>query len=338
VSLWSRVRALLARLFRRAPPKPGQFVADSKIAWTGFLAGAPWIAPQRDYLVYVPSGIAGRWTWRRHPLLVLLHGCRQTAEHIVTGTRIAALADRERLLVLVPRQNPKANPWGCWNWFDSATAQGRGETAIVAAQIRAVRKRYRIDRRRVYVAGMSSGAALAAVLGVRRPELIAGVFAHSGIACGAAQSGYTAMRVLAKGADADFLAIARAQREAADARTLPVPITVVQGADDDVVAPINAWQLLRQYLVLNGHRAGGEGTPSELPPADRIDTTRQDDGRGVTTREWRKGEHLVARYVEIAGLGHAWSGGDETHPYNDARAPDATALLAAFITEERAVR
>ena len=106
---------------------------------------------------------AGRW--RRHPLLVLLHGCRQTPEDIAAGTRIARLADRDDMLVLLPRQNPRANPWGCWNWFDPATARGWGETAIVAAQIRAVRRAYRIDKRRVFVAGMSSGGALAAALG-----------------------------------------------------------------------------------------------------------------------------------------------------------------------------
>lgn len=332
-NLWSRVRDYFARLFRRAPPKPGQFVADSKLAWKGFLANAPWLAPQREYLVYVPAGVAGRWSWRRHPLLVLLHGCRQTAEQIVAGTRITKLADRDKLVVLVPRQNPRANPWGCWNWFDSATARGWGEAAIVAAQIRAVRRAYRIDKRRVYVAGMSSGAALAAVLGVRRPDLIAGVFVHSGIACGAAESGYTAMRVLAKGADADYLGVARAAHDAADPRTLPVAITVVQGAADDVVAPINAWQLVRQFLALNGHRAAGEAAANELPPPDRSATTAMDDGRTVTTSEWRSGKRLLVRHIEIEGLGHAWSGGEETLAYNDARAPDATALLGTFIDE-----
>ena len=172
--LWSRVKSLFARLFRRVPV-PGRYEADSRSALRGSLASAPWIWPSREYLVYVPRG---HTRWRRVPLVVLIHGCRQKAEDIAEGTRITALADDLGCLVMLPRQNPKANAWGCWNWFDAATVRGWGETAIVAAQVRAVRRKYRIDRKRVFVAGMSAGGGLAAVLGVRRPELVAGVFIH----------------------------------------------------------------------------------------------------------------------------------------------------------------
>jgi hypothetical protein len=156
-NLWQRVKDSFARLFPRKPPQPGHFVADTKLAWRGFLAAMPWLAPQRGYLVYVPAGLTDRWTFRRHPLLVLIHGCRQTPEDIAAGTRITHLADQNRFLVLLPRQHPRANSWGCWNWFDRATSRGWGETAIVAAQIRAVRRAYRINKKRVFVAGMSSG-------------------------------------------------------------------------------------------------------------------------------------------------------------------------------------
>jgi poly(hydroxyalkanoate) depolymerase family esterase len=330
-NLWSRIRGFFRDLFPRKPPQPGRFVAGSRMSWKGFLAGAPWLAPQRDYLVYVPSGLVGRWTWRRHPLLVLIHGCRQTPEELAAGTRIAALADRDDLLVLLPRQNPRANPWGCWNWFDTATARGWGETAIVAAQIRAVRRLYRIDKRRVYVAGMSSGGALAAALGVRRPDLVAGVFVHSGVACGAASSPYAAIGVLRTGADADTTEIATRAREQADPGTLPVPLVAVQGADDDVVAAINARQLVRQYLALNGHPAAADGPPDALPPPDRTEAQTLADGRSVTTLDWCVGERRVARLVTIAGLPHAWSGGDDRLAYNEARPPDATALLGEFV-------
>jgi len=307
---------------------PGRYEADSRSALRGSLASAPWIWPSREYLVYVPRGHA---RWRRAPLLVLIHGCRQKAEDIAEGTRITALADELGCLVLLPRQNPRANAWGCWNWFDAASVKGRGETAIVAAQVRAVRRKYRIDRKRVFVAGMSAGGALAAALGVRRPELIAGVFIHSGVACGAASSALAALKVMKHGADTDVAALAREARAGAAPRTLPVPLLAVQGADDDVVAPVNAAQLVRQYLVLNGHPAGDVAARDELPPPDNVSTEMLADGRVVTTSEWRTSERAVARHVLIDGLGHAWSGGDDRHPYNDPRAPDATALLGAFV-------
>lgn len=328
--LWARTKAFFGRLLRRKPPEPGRFEAGSKFAWRGFLAAAPWIWPSRDYLVYVPRGHS-RWEFRRRPLIVMIHGCRQSPEDFAAGTRVTGLADELGSLVLLPRQKPSANPWGCWNWFDVATAHGWGETAIVAAQIRAVRRRYRIDRRRVFVAGMSSGAGLAAALGMRRPDLVAGAFVHSGVACGAASSPLTALAVLAHGANTDVAAIGAVARSAADAETLPVPLVAVQGRQDSVVAAVNGEALVRQYLVLNGHPATAAVALDTLPPADRTATEATADGRTVTTREWLAGERLVARYVEVDALGHAWSGGDDRYPFNDAHAPDATALLGAFV-------
>src|SRR4051794_34023302 len=108
--LWHRTKSYFARVFRRAPPEPGRFETGSKFSWRGLLHVAPWIWPRRDYLVYVPRG---GFRWRRRPLLVFVHGCRQTAEDIARGSRIAALADAAGWLVLLPKQNPRANAWGC---------------------------------------------------------------------------------------------------------------------------------------------------------------------------------------------------------------------------------
>jgi poly(hydroxyalkanoate) depolymerase family esterase len=325
---WTRTKAFFGGLFGRRAPEPCRFEPGRKWALSGLLAVAPWIWPRRRYLVYVPRGHS---RWRRAPLLVLIHGCRQTPEEIAAATRITTLADELACLVLLPRQNPRANPYGCWNWFDRMTARGWGETAIVAAQVRAVRRRYRIDRRRVFVAGMSSGGALAAVLGVRRPGLFAGVFVHSGVACGAASSAFAALGVLKIGADTNVARIALAAREHADSSALPVPLTVVQGTRDDVVAPVNATQLVRQYLALNGHPLAGTGARDELPPADATSAASPSDGRVVTTSEWRIAGRMVVRLVLVDGLGHAWSGGDDRYPYNDPHPPDATSLLRAFV-------
>jgi poly(3-hydroxybutyrate) depolymerase len=331
--LWERIRGFLAGLFGRKPPEPGRFAAATKFSWRGFIGTTPWVAPQREYLVYVPSGIDDRWRWRRRPLLVLLHGCQQTPEEIAGGTRIARLADAAGFLVLLPRQNPHANAWGCWNWFDAATTRGWGEAAIVAAQIREVRRGYRIDKRRVFVAGMSSGGGLAAIMGMRHCKDVACVFVHSGVSCGAASSPSTALRVLSRGADTDVGRLGREARAGADRGTLPVPLCVIQGGADDVVAPVNAAQLVRQYLALNAHPAADEGAADALPAPDRAATAIAADGSNVTTSEWRVDDRVIARHVLVDALGHAWSGGDEAFSYNDARGPDATELLATFIRD-----
>jgi poly(hydroxyalkanoate) depolymerase family esterase len=327
--LWARAREFFARVFRRKAPEPGRFETASRSSLRGMVMTAPWIWPSRDYTVYVPRGHS---RWRRAPLVVLIHGCRQTADEIAHVTRITKLADEMNWLVLLPHQNPRANAWGCWNWFDRATAAGRGETAILLAQVRAARRKYRIHPRRVYVAGLSSGGALATVLGIRKPAAIAGVIAHSGVACGAASSPLAALDVLKKGADTDVVRIAREARADSDPESLPVPLLVVQGGADDVVSPVNAAQLVRQYLALNGHPAADNGIPADLPPADHRDIEPA-EARTVTTSEWRVGKRLVVRHILIDGLGHAWSGGDDHYGYGDPRAPDATALLGAFVRE-----
>jgi poly(hydroxyalkanoate) depolymerase family esterase len=327
-SLWSRSKAFVSRLWSRKPAAPGRWTTGGKFAFTGFLAGLPWLLPRREYLLYLPAG----WTrWRRRPLVVLCHGCRQTPEEFAQGTRIAALADREGWLVLMPRQNESANAWRCWNWFDAATAGGRGETAIVAAMIRSVRRWQRADPARIIVVGMSAGGALAAVLGIRDAGIVRAAVVHSGLACGAAISAFTAIGVMQRGPETDVEAIAA---QARGSPPLPVPLLAIHGEADNVVALSNATGLIRQYLRFAGHPS----VPTPMEPASSLPSADTEHralcgGRSVTTREWRQQGKLVARYVAIAGLGHAWSGGDDALPFNDAAGPDATLLVADFVRD-----
>ncbi len=175
-----------------------------------------------------------------------------------------------------------------------------------------MRRKYRIDRKRVFVAGMSAGGGLA--VGARhfptgadrrrfRPfwsPLRSGIFTADG-----------ARACCRTGADTDIARIAAEARAKAHPRVLPVPLMTIQGGRDDVVAPVNAAQLVRQYLALDGHPAAAEGGRTELPPADRTAEATTADGRTVTTREWRVDGRLVARHVGVDQLGHAWSGGDD---------------------------
>lgn len=325
--MFDRVRSLLARIFRPAPQKPGYFVTGHKFAWSGRLAAAPLLWPAREFLLYVPRGYGG---WTRRPLVVLVHGCKQTPEELAAGTRITTLADKHGWLVLMPRQSPKANPWSCWNWFDTATAAGRGEAAIVAAQVKAVRRAYRVHPRRIFVAGMSAGGALAATLGVHHPTLFAGVFVHSGLASGAASGPAAAIPVLGRGADTDPQAIGERARAAAPGGVVRLPLLAIHGDRDEVVAEINAFQLVRQFLALNGRAViGGPGGSRPTPDFESI--VPLEDGSRMVIGEYRDGRRVLARLVQVPRLGHAWSGGDPEYPFNDANPPDATALLGEFI-------
>ena len=313
----------LRRLFRREPA-PGRWVEGSTFSFAGIVGLHPFVVPRRSFRLYVPRGYSRR---PLAPLLVLLHGCKQTAEELAQGTRIAAWADENRVLVLMPQQAQGANPYGCWNWFDLRTAAGSGEAAIVAKMIGKVAARWRADPERVVVSGMSAGAALAAILGVRHPDVVRGVATHSGIACGAAASPYTALSVMKRGPETDVAALARRARGSRDLR---VPLLVVHGALDDVVAPRNAEALARQYLALNGIDVP-QGSDTALPPpfVDTRDATRLP--HVMRTREWHRDGVPVVRLVDVEALGHAWAGGDAAVPFNDPLAPDATALVGRWV-------
>jgi poly(3-hydroxybutyrate) depolymerase len=322
MSFWSRIKASATRWFTRAP-RAGHYVEGAAFAWRGWLATNPTVWPRRRYLLYVPTGAS---RFRPMPLVVLLHGCRQTPEEIARATRIAALADRLGSYVLLPRQKDAANPYRCWNWFDGATASGRGEAAIVAAMMRKAMRWRRADEARTAAIGLSAGAALAAILGVRHGDSVRAVVSVAGIACGAAASPLTALTVMKRGPETDVAAVGR---EAGDgARS--VPLLAIHGRSDDVVAPRNAAALVRQFLARNGVDVP-KGSESTLPDPDHARRESPLRGHGFALREWQCGDALAARLVEIDDVGHAWSGGDASLPFNDAAGPDATAMAGAFL-------
>jgi poly(hydroxyalkanoate) depolymerase family esterase len=292
----------------------------------GRLRSAPWVRPARDYLLYVPQASA-------HPkpqaLVVMAHGCKQSPEQLAATTGIAALAEKRGWIVLLPRQDDKANSHGCWNWFDGATADGNGETAIVAEQVRAVKRAHRIAKGRVFAAGHSAGGALAAALGLRHPDLFAGVFVHSGLACGAAISPASAMRVMREGPEVNVEEIGHGARTRAGGK-VRMPLTVVHGDKDDVVTCENAVALVRQYLAFNGLKEG-EIAGDALPPPDATTHVALGGGREMRVHEYRDAKGVVVRMVVVPGLAHAWSGGDDAFPFSDARPPSGSRLLAESI-------
>jgi poly(3-hydroxybutyrate) depolymerase len=338
--LWLLIQAFLGRLlefvstrlFRREVP-PGRFETGWVASPRGRVTIAPMAEPARDYLVYVPRG----WSrWRRAPLFVLCHGCRQTPEDLAALSRLVERADCDGWLVLLPRQSASANQWGCWNWFETNTERGAGEAGIVAAQIVSARRRYRAKRERVWVAGMSAGGALAAVLGLRYPRLVRGVFVHSGLACGVASSAATALSVMRNGPDTDVARIGDAARNAQRHNPpLPVALLVIHGDRDDVVAPSNGVALVDQYLRFNAYPADRAQHPAGalLPASDASSRESAGERYPMRTDDWTSDGRVVVRHVLIEGLGHAWSGGDGRFAYADSRGADALDLFARFIVD-----
>ena len=269
-------------------------------------------AGARDYRMFVPSAYDAKKP--AAPLVVMLHGCTQDAADVARGTRLDAHAERAGALVVYPEQPATANPKKCWNWYDAAhQARDAGEPAIVAGIVRDVMASHRVDPTRVYVAGISAGGAMAAIVASAYPEMFAAAAAHSGIAVGASRSVMDALGVMAKGPTTPAPALGSA----------PPPLLVVQGGADPVVNAANAEALAAQWRRARGATDEGRRDQGES------------GGYHVVRTVWGDAAAPDVEMITVRELGHAWSGGAAEGTYTDARGPDATALMMKFLLSHR---
>jgi poly(hydroxyalkanoate) depolymerase family esterase len=295
------------------------------------------VAQPMSYWLYVPKHMPDTVARDGWPLIVMLHGCQQSATQFAQGTRMNQLAEAKGYAVLYPQQGVSVQAQRCWRWYDRSTQQGGGDTRLLAALIRHVCEQYRIDRRRIYACGLSAGAGMAAILALNHPELIAAVGLHSGPVFGAGHGPLGALHVMRHGAPTQAESAIRNLLERRGTQALPavakpmspMPALLIQGEDDPVVHPVNQQQLARQWLQLNG-----------LPPGPATRVAVKPAGRGGSRhaheiRDYLVGRKVLLRVVRIAGLRHAWSGGDPAYEFNTKAGPDASRMMLEFLGKHR---
>ena len=321
-------RRALKELERPAKPKvrvkrPGKWHDETISLQSGRIDLAPWVMPARTYRVYVPAKLAVDPC-----IVVMLHGCKQTSTDIAEGTRVNEHADDRGWIVVYPEQTNAANKYGCWNWFDPANLRGDGECALVLAMHEAVRKRFKIRRKRTFLAGMSAGGALVSQLALLSDEW-AGAAIHSGLPFGAAADPWSAQRAMKEGAT-DLVAVRELRKRTKDAS--PMPAIILHGNEDDVVHRQNANLLVRQFLGWNGYFAETDDwATATLPPV--IDSAMSTShGHAYFLRDYAKDGLPPVRECEVVGMGHAWSGGLPDMPFHDELGPDASALMMEFFS------
>jgi len=278
----------------------------------------------RNYCLYVPSGLT---TTDTVPLLVMLHGCRQDGQTLATGTRMNTLADRHRFIVLYPEQSLRANPLRCWRWFDRDTLDGAGEAALIAALIKRTVSRYPIDASRVYIAGISAGGAMAGVLAYCYGAMFAACAIASGVMYRGAESLKEALAVMRRGSHAAPESVARQAAQNSSGCVAFVPALVIHGDDDSTVHPRNAEQIVEQLRAFAQHLDSSSSPLTESPEL-RLSST----ARSYRQRDYLHHKRILLRKIIVEGMGHAWSGGDERHPFNDAAGPDASRLIWDFVS------
>jgi poly(hydroxyalkanoate) depolymerase family esterase len=275
----------------------------------------------RRYEGYVPTGAR---TGTPLPLVVALHGCTQTASDFRDATRLDELAETEKFITVYPEQPAAASPLRCWSWFSPAHQhRGRGEPALIEGITEQVAERWAVDATRVYVTGLSAGGAMAVVMGAAYPHRYAAIAVHSGCQ-------YGGLPCSANGGP-DPVRQGALAHQAMGAHARVVPVIVFQGDADTTVPPINAEQVVQQWISTNDY--ADDGTRNGSVPTRRYSTISGPAAGGhrydVDYYVDQAGAPVVERWL-VRGMGHAWSGGCVCEPYTDPDAPDATAATYAF--------
>jgi poly(hydroxyalkanoate) depolymerase family esterase len=293
-------------------------------AATGTLSTGDYTGPEgaQHYELYIPSSYNAGTAM---PLVVALHGCTQTADGFRLLTRWDTVAEAKGFMVLLPEQDPNSNKQKCWNFFqDGHMHRSAGEPARIAAVTNYVKSHYAVDPRRVYAAGLSAGGAMASVMAATYPDLYAAIGIGSGCeyASGAPCAGYKS---------ADPVTAAQQAYKEMGAQARPMPFIAFEGDQDTTVPPVNADQLVQQWLLTDD--MADDGTANDSVPNVPATTNegQAPGGESYTVRTYNdKDQGELAEYWVVHGMGHAWSGGDGSQSYSDPAGPDESAAMYAF--------
>ena len=333
---------VVARALRAAPAAPRR----SPILRSKPRAGAPLLtgmavgtAGARRYQLYQPTGVRRA---ERLPLVVMLHGCAQDAQALATSSRMNRVAAQERFLVLYPQQDRLSNVQGCWNWYDTRSGRAQREAQSIWAVIDQVCRTQPVDPLRIVLAGLSAGAAMAALLATLQPERFRVLVMHSGVGPGVVQSQAGALsamrgRRLAVAAPRYPALVAGVNSKSSTPHTalsaagLAVPpadlpaLLVIHGSADHVVAPVNGAEAARHWAA----RMGAHATASRI--------LQRGARYPMTVTDYRRQGRVVVTHCAVSGLGHAWSGGAAGHAYSDPKGPDASHMVWAFAARQFAL-
>jgi poly(hydroxyalkanoate) depolymerase family esterase len=318
--------APFARPFQAAvPPNPAAagavFASHEHTSAHGALA----------YKLYVPSP-RPMPAPEAMPLVVMLHGCKQNPDDFAAGTRMNQFGEAHGFLVAYPEQSARANGSRCWNWFDASQQVRSGtEPSLIAGVVADIARLHAVDAQQVFVAGLSAGGAMAAILLRTHPDVFAAGAVHSGLPLGAAHdvpSAFAAMQGRPPFAPPHAPPFAPSFDETVGVPSdalRPAPVIVFHGDAD------------RTVVASNGAAVVAAAVAAEEDPHALLRTSTQTAGQrgkpSTVTHHARPGGAVVAEHWLVHGGPHAWFGGSNAGSFTDADGPDASAEIVRFFLQ-----
>jgi poly(hydroxyalkanoate) depolymerase family esterase len=303
----------------------------------------------RTFLVYKPAGLKpGR------PVVMMLHGCNQTAPQAMTASRFNALADRQKITVVYPQQVASTgssapvsdgNGIGCWNWFlPEHQTRGSGEPGVLAGLVQAVTKSVKGDRKRVYVEGVSAGAVMSVILGATYPDVFAAVGSIAGCSYKTCGDGSGALTHEAMGPRARIVPMFIENGSVDVLNPLPQSIDLAQswlGADDLADDGSANQSVSRSPSSTVNTLPSGVPIPGSGDPCVHNESFLCLGGilglsdYPLTVQTWQhQGKDIVQLWI-VHGMNHAQPHAPAGEPYTDPQGPDVTTASWLFFSKHR---
>jgi poly(hydroxyalkanoate) depolymerase family esterase len=283
----------------------------------------------RAYALYVPKQVDGS---HAVPLLVMLHGCGESASVFAQLTRMNTLADQRGFVVLYPQEDRASNSSLCWNWFspDNFT-RGGGELGIIMGMVDEVRKSIPIDSSRIGVAGFSAGAGLVSDLLACYSDVFSSAVVHSGLEYKAAATLNEAYPAMFVGPTHDLKPTALEAARCTGAGAKIARLLVIQGKNDTTVNPKNADRVVEQFSLVNDLLDDGQENGSQSSTALHSGQGQVPNGHSYQVSTYGGGGAEHIRKVVVDGMSHAWSGGTQGISFSDSQGPSASQMTVDLL-------